>query len=758
MTELEGETIQTNSGWLNDRVWLVIAGLITVVAAVFRFADLTLKPLHHDEGVNGWFLTNLVRDGVYKYDPANYHGPTLYYLTLPFVEAFGLKTVPVRVSVAIWGVLTVVLVLYLKDHLGRIGSLLAASFVALAPGMVYISRYFIHEIFFVFLSLALVVSVAFFIEKRKAGPGALIWMTLVLLTCFMSSVVNLGMWLGGESPTAVWAFRAAFFIVASALVFYLMKLLVGWQEGRPIYLLLASSCVALLFATKETTFITLGTMAMACVCVYIWTPIRRGDVFRRSWLGIVIGMHVLLVLLGVYYRSSIADAGTWASDNFLGTDKIHEPWVLYGIVFLLLTCVVAWMLFVLNVRKDEEVGFNEPVVLTWSNWLKALGVANGSEFVLIQCGVTSVSAMIVWILARPLPEIVAATKTGKTFISAIGAVTLTNIDYGVVAIIFLFLTIAIIGWLLRKPTELSKDFVLLSLFVSVVAIYLGVLFFTSFFTYGEGVGKAFEAYSIWTKTGSKDHTQNGPLAYLKWGMKVESPLYILGLFGSVATMLWARHRLAMFTALWGIGLLAAYTIIPYKTPWLALSFLLPMCISAGYALGQMIESRNLGLRIAASALAAVGLATLAWQAYDLNFVRYDDEEMGYVYAHTKRGFNDLVAQIEHYSEKSGKGKDATIEIVSPDYWPMTWYMNDYGHANFHGQLVDATTSEMIVAKKDAQDAAVIQKYSGHYKYVGVYPLRPGVNLVLLVRRDLADPSAQDPYKILEYESIPGYTN
>ena len=59
---------------------------------------------------------------------------------------------------------------------------------------------------------------------------------------------------------------------------------------------------------------------------------------------------------------------------------------------------------------------------------------------------------------------------------------------------------------------------------------------------------------------------------------------------------------------------------------------------------------------------------------------------------------------------------------------------------------------MIVAKKNDQDAAVIQKYSAHYKFVGVYPLRPGVDLMLLVRRDLAEPDAQELSKILEYKS------
>ncbi len=126
--------------------------------------------------------------------------------------------------------------------------------------------------------------------------------------------------------------------------------------------------------------------------------------------------------------------------------------------------------------------------------------------------------------------------------------------------------------------------------------------------------------------------------------------------------------------------------------------------------------------------------------------------MGYVYAHTKRPMLDMVAKIEHYAEKSGKGIDASIEIVSPDYWPMTWYLKDYKKAIFHGNLTDVNASEMIIAKKDDQDVDVLKRYSAHYKFVDVYALRPGVDLTLLVRKDLADKDAKDLYKLLEYET------
>ena len=229
-------------------------------------------------------------------------------------------------------------------------------------------------------------------------------------------------------------------------------------------------------------------------------------------------------------------------------------------------------------------------------------------------------------------------------------------------------------------------------------------------------------------------------------MKLESPILILSAIGTLIALFKARHRFALFCGFWAFGLFAAYTIIPYKTPWLALSFLLPMCVVAGYGVNELIANQNKLVK-AAGALCLIGATlVLGYQTYDLNFQRYDDDTEPYVYAHTKRGFLDLINRIEYYAEKSGKGKDASIEIVSPDYWSMPWYMRDYPKAVFHGQFVDTNASEMIVAST-AQTAELNERYGAHYKYAGTFPLRPGVDLMLLVRKDLADADAKDLYYV-----------
>ncbi len=660
-----------------DTLWLGGSAAIIAISAFLRFFMLGLKPFHHDEGVNGFFLTTLFKDGIYKYDPSNYHGPTLYYISVAFAKVFGLETVPVRVSMAIFGVLMVVLVLYLKRYIGRIGALVAALFVALSPGMVFISRYFIHEIFFVFLSLGIALSILLFIEKRRAGPGAIAWMSVLLFTALSPFALRFAGFIGGDNANVLLASRIAFFVGAAALVYYLMQKLLDWEDGRPLYLVLASACVALFFATKETAFITLGTMIIACFSVWVWRQIRENAAFQRNWFGIILGVHGFVAALLLFNGDRLSEAGKFLSNNFFPANKPPETFLFYGIIFLVFGAIAAWAIFLSDLRWDNRSEFAEPVDLTW-----------------------------------------------KTFARAVGE---------------------------------KADVIVVTAAVATAFIYVSVLFFSSFFTFAEGVPRAIEAYAIWTKTGSKDHTQNGFFGYVKWGMRIEAPIMVLSVLGGLIALMKGKHRFAMFTGFWALGMLLAYSLIPYKTPWLALSFLLPMCIAAGYGLGQMYSSGSKNQKFAAMALGILGTLILSYQTYQLNFVRYDDEDMPYVYAHTRRGLLDMVSEIERYAAKSGKGSDTVIEIVSPDYWPLTWYLAPY-KSNFHGTLIDANTAEMIVAKKTDQDAAMIQKYSNHYKYAGVYPLRPGVNLVLLVRKDIADEKDQEINKVTEYKTIPGVTS
>jgi uncharacterized protein (TIGR03663 family) len=170
-----------------ENVWHVGVIVIFMIAAVLRLYDLALVPLHHDEGVNGNFLVKLVREGAYQYDPENYHGPTLYYFSaiIPWItrvlfgtnarETYGLTTFTIRLIPALFGLATIGLVFLLRKRLGTLATLAAALLLAVSPGAVYLSRYFIHETLFVFFTLGIVVAALRFYDERNPAyliPGA----------------------------------------------------------------------------------------------------------------------------------------------------------------------------------------------------------------------------------------------------------------------------------------------------------------------------------------------------------------------------------------------------------------------------------------------------------------------------------------------------------------------------------------------------------------------------------------------------------
>ena len=83
------------------------------------------------------------------------------------MESYALTTVAVRMVPALFGLGTIGLVFLLRRWLGTIATLTAALLLALSPGAVYLSRYFIHETLFAFFTLGIVVAGLYFYEQRN---------------------------------------------------------------------------------------------------------------------------------------------------------------------------------------------------------------------------------------------------------------------------------------------------------------------------------------------------------------------------------------------------------------------------------------------------------------------------------------------------------------------------------------------------------------------------------------------------------------
>jgi len=137
----------------------------------------------------------------------------------------------------------------------------------------------------------------------------------------------------------------------------------------------------------------------------------------------------------------------------------------------------------------------------------------------------------------------------------------------------------------------------------------------------------------------------------------------------------------------------------------------------------------------------VALAVSSYQMYELNFVDYDNDQYAYVYAHTRRELLQMVAEIDRISNRLGTGPDTGIAMVSPDYWPLPWYLRDYKRVGYYQQIVP--TNEPMVIASTIQEDQLKLAYNDRYVLVrsdkddGSFALRPGVDLLLYVRKDVA---------------------
>jgi len=152
---------------------------IWLIAIVLRIHQLDQRPFHVDEAVNGLITGNLLEKGYYVYDPSAYHGPVLYYLTLPIIKLAGVRTASeltewmLRLLPALAGSSLILLLLPLRNFARPAAILFSAFLLSLSSMLVYYSRYFIHEMLLVFFTVVLFVYG--FIYLKTGRTSAVIW-------------------------------------------------------------------------------------------------------------------------------------------------------------------------------------------------------------------------------------------------------------------------------------------------------------------------------------------------------------------------------------------------------------------------------------------------------------------------------------------------------------------------------------------------------------------------------------------------------
>ena len=263
--------------------FLCAALAVLIVAVALRTWRLDIRPMHGDEAVHAYKFGQLLEENYYRYDPHEFHGPTLNYFTLIPAWLSGKHTYAsvtesmLRVVPVFFGVLLVVMPLLLAGGLGRPAALIASAITAISPAFVFYSRYYIQE---------------------------------MLLACFTFAVISAG-YKYAKSRKVIWA-------------------------------LLAGVFVGLCHATKETCLIAFGSMLLALfliILIHRRSSVSEIGLSSRIKLTHLVVAIVLAFCVSAVFFSSFFKTASGVLDSFktyaayfsrVGNNQHHvHPWYYY---------------------------------------------------------------------------------------------------------------------------------------------------------------------------------------------------------------------------------------------------------------------------------------------------------------------------------------------------------------------------------------------------------------------------------------------
>jgi uncharacterized protein (TIGR03663 family) len=251
----------------------------TIVALALRLPRLQQRPMHGDEAVHAIKFEQLLEEGVYKYDPEEYHGPTLNYLTLIPAWLSGAKSLAqvteftLRIVPVFFGVCLVLLLLLVIDGLGTAAAAYAALLTTISAAMVFYSRYYIQEMLLVSFTFGAIVSGYRYTQSKKV----------------------------------VWALLTGIFL-------------------------------GLMHATKETCIIAFGAMFLAVMLTYITGRPKSSLEKKVKPLHLLVGLVAGVIVSALFFSSFLSNPGgildsirTYVTYfDRAGSSSLHiHPWHYY---------------------------------------------------------------------------------------------------------------------------------------------------------------------------------------------------------------------------------------------------------------------------------------------------------------------------------------------------------------------------------------------------------------------------------------------
>lgn len=277
-----------------------------------------------------------------------------------------------------------------------------------------------------------------------------------------------------------------------------------------------------------------------------------------------------------------------------------------------------------------------------------------------------------------------------------------------------------------------------------------LVLFSSFFTNWRGLYDSFATYGNYFKqAGAGNHIHpwwfylHRIVFYWDGGRAPvfsEAFIVFLALIGFIAALIGrglpkAHVPLTRFLGFYTAALTIGYSLISYKTPWCAMTFLHGMILVAGVGAAVVVRAMpHWSLKTLASLVLLAGTVHLGWTAYRSSYKFAADPVNPWVYAHTRPDILNLEKRAEEIAAVDPKGHDMLVRVITRDYWPVPWYLRRFRHVGYWHEPPADSDAPFIISAPDVEDAlaaALHQKYQMEY-----VANRPEAFFQIYVRQDL----------------------
>lgn len=280
----------------------------------------------------------------------------------------------------------------------------------------------------------------------------------------------------------------------------------------------------------------------------------------------------------------------------------------------------------------------------------------------------------------------------------------------------------------------------------VVALITALAFYTQGFTYWRGAIDAVRTYFVYEVVEGHDK----PLPYyfnlLVMPHKAAGvwwyglPVVVLAVLAylnsfAVGTSVLLR-RTIRFIAYSALGHFLIYSLISYKTPWLACLPWAHVCCLAGFALAG-IGKRSRGLQVVAVVVAGLCVAS-QWRQTKLASGRLDsDARNPFAYVPTRKDAESMSAWLQQLHGIDRSQDWGGVAVVGSGFWPLPWYLRGLEPIKHWPQANEAVKPFPLILAMPEQVEAVAGLTMATHVMVP-RGLRDGVPVHLFIRQDLWD--------------------